>query len=234
MPRVDRRAPGKTHTQSVLFDREHWTEERARAWLEEHDYITGGLDETEERLRFRQYDPDDRFRYRTQDIEREGVSLVQGFPKGSRPKGIVGRLLSGESVSVLAPKDSPLLRFRVKVEKLDEERRVAYGWASVIEEGGEEVVDYDREIITEDDLVSYVHKFKLGGYGGKVMHAGERVSELVESLVFTKDIQRALGIDLGKVGWWVGFQYEPKTWSRVKSGELPMFSLRGVAVPRRR
>lgn len=55
------RLKGETTTtvQSVLFDKEKWTAARARTWLKDHDFKSVDLDETEERLRFRQRDPGD-------------------------------------------------------------------------------------------------------------------------------------------------------------------------------
>jgi hypothetical protein len=87
MPAVNRKAPDATHTQSVLFSKANWTKQRARKWLADHDFITRGLDETENTLRYRQYDPDsDRFRYRTKTENLPaGITFVIGFKQGSRP-----------------------------------------------------------------------------------------------------------------------------------------------------
>lgn len=121
----------------------------------------------------------------------------------------------------------------MRVVKTAPDLQIAYGWASVVEKDGKPVVDSDNEVVTEADLDSYVRQFVLGRHGGRVMHEGPVESELVESMMFTKEKQEILGIDLGKVGWWVGFKYHnPETWARIKSGELPMFSLAGYAVMR--
>lgn len=84
MPNVGRKAaPGKSHTQSVIFDKAKWDVARAKKWLAEHDYYTDGLDPgaaDAPSLRFRQFDPDaEAFRYRVKEIE-PGISLVLGFP----------------------------------------------------------------------------------------------------------------------------------------------------------
>jgi len=83
MPAVGRSAPDATHTQSVVFKKDDWTETRARSWLKSNDMFTDGLDETENTYRFRQYDPNDnKYRYRvvTKDLP-AGVSFVIGFVK---------------------------------------------------------------------------------------------------------------------------------------------------------
>jgi hypothetical protein len=44
MPNVNRRAPNKTHTQSVVFEKSAgWTKERARKWVSDHGYYTDGM-----------------------------------------------------------------------------------------------------------------------------------------------------------------------------------------------
>lgn len=146
--------------------------------------------------------------------------------------GLMARLLAGETIE--ATTDAPALHV-VKmsvapVTKSTEELRIAYGWASVAEIDGRPVVDSDNEIVTEEDLDAYARKFVLGRHGGKIMHSGDQQADLVESMMFTKEKQAILGIDLGRSGWWVGLQYHrPETWDRIKSGELPMFSLMGYA-----
>ncbi len=55
------RLKGETTTtvQTVTFDKEQWTIARAKAWLKENNFKSDKLDETEDRLRYRQRDPGD-------------------------------------------------------------------------------------------------------------------------------------------------------------------------------
>lgn len=116
------------------------------------------------------------------------------------------------------------------VLKLDEELRVAYGWFSVVEENGEPVVDTQGDIIKADTLVKAVHNFILDSRSGKVMHRGKRVADIVESLVLTKDVQAALGIDLDKVGWFGAMKFrDEEAWAKVKDGTFRAFSIGGTA-----
>jgi hypothetical protein len=55
---------GGSEVQSVVFDSEKWTADKARAWLKEHNLSSGKLDETENTLRFRQKEPDGFVRFR--------------------------------------------------------------------------------------------------------------------------------------------------------------------------
>ena len=61
------------------------------------------------------------------------------------------------------------------------------------------------------------------------MHAVIGVGEVVESVVLSKDLQQALGINLGIEGWFVGVHVQDAdTWARVQKGELTMFSIGGT------
>lgn len=122
-----------------------------------------------------------------------------------------------------------------EISKLHEERRVAYGWFSVIEEDGRSLIDKQGDVIKADELVGAVHDFILNVRAGKVMHRGERVGDVVESLVLTKDVQKALGVELpnGRVGWFGAIKFHnDDAWERVKSGELRAFSIGGTGVRR--
>ena len=62
------------------------------------------------------------------------------------------------------------------------------------------------------------------------MHETE-AGGIVASIVFTEDIQEHLGVDLGKVGWFGTYKVtDDEVWERVKSGDLPSFSIAGKAV----
>ncbi len=66
---------------------------------------------------------------------------------------------------------------------------------------------------------------------GKRMHRGAADKlEFVESIVFTAEVQKALGIDLGRVGWWVaGYALDDATWQAIKASELRALSIGGIA-----
>lgn len=117
------------------------------------------------------------------------------------------------------------------ITKTDEERRVVYGWASVIEEGGKPVVDSQGDVIEEAELVKAAESFMLASREAGEMHVRTRhVGKVVTSIVFTKELQKALGIDLGKVGWFVGMKIlDDKVWAKVKAKEYTAFSIGGRA-----
>lgn len=115
------------------------------------------------------------------------------------------------------------------IAKLDDEKRLVFGWASVIRKGDKQVTDLQGDVIPEEELEEAAYSYVLESrVGGEMHQRTQGVGKLVESLVFTEQKQKALGIDLGKVGWWVGFKIQdPKVWEKVKSGEYRMFSIHG-------
>ena len=115
------------------------------------------------------------------------------------------------------------------VLKVDGEQRVVFGWASVVEEHGFEVQDTQGDVISEEEIENAAFDFVMNAREGHAMHKGENVATLCASLVFTKQIQKLLGIST-EVGWLVGFHvHDDEIWKMVKSGELPMFSIGGEA-----
>lgn len=112
--------------------------------------------------------------------------------------------------------------------KSDDEMRVVYGWASIIEENGEPVTDHQGDIIAEDDLVKAAHEYIREYRAAKAMHEGDQIGEIVESMVITSDIQKALGIDINKVGWFIGMKiHDDGVWKSFKDGKFKMFSIGG-------
>ena len=122
------------------------------------------------------------------------------------------------------------LRFTADIFKVDVEKRLVTGWFSVVEEGGQPVTDKQDDVIKPETLEKAAHQFMLDSRVGGHMHETE-AGGIVASIVFTKDIQEQLDIDLGKVGWFGTYKVtDDEVWERVKSGDLPMFSIGGRAV----
>ena len=85
-------------------------------------------------------------------------------------------------------------------------------------------------MIAPETLENGAYDFMLNAGVHGHMHENVGTGRPIESMVFTKEKQAALGIDLGKVGWWVGFKVEnPDVWAAHKRGELPEFSIGGKA-----
>ena len=85
MPNVSRKAPDKTHIQSVRFDKSDWTLEEAKKYCKDHGWFVDGVDESSpNQIRFRQYQPDDKkftYRFFNKGLKK-GVSFIMGYLKG--------------------------------------------------------------------------------------------------------------------------------------------------------
>lgn len=126
--------------------------------------------------------------------------------------------------------------FYVPISKIDDELRCVYGWASVNTEGGQTVTDSQGDQISDAEMTKAAHGFMADSRVGGVMHFNKddgtphRVGSVVESMVLTPDVQKALGVDLGKTGWFLGYHVtDPDAWALVKSKTLRAFSIGGQA-----
>ena len=123
---------------------------------------------------------------------------------------------------------------RFSIQKSSDEKRLAFGWASISQdESGAELVDLAEDIIDPDTLENAAYEFvRLYREGGEMHERGD-CAVLVESVVFTKEKMAAMGIPEGTLptGWWIGVYLTDEVWEKVKSGEYPMFSIEGTAIP---
>jgi hypothetical protein len=134
-----------------------------------------------------------------------------------------------DAISQLGDFDKRAWSIPFKVAKADPDQQLIFGWASISEVNGRLVVDKQGDIIAPEDLEKAAYDFVLNARSHGNMHEQTGTGRMVESMVFTKDKQAALGVDLGKVGWWCGFKVDhPETWAAHKRGELPEFSIGGT------
>jgi len=118
-----------------------------------------------------------------------------------------------------------------QILKADDEQRLVYGWASVVTEKGEPVVDRQGDVIEPETLVKAVNNFMENIRVGKEMHKGDQIGAVIHSMPVTKEIGESLGIQSDREGWIVAFKvYNDDVWARVKSGELAAFSIGGRAI----
>jgi len=118
----------------------------------------------------------------------------------------------------------------VPITKIDEEKHLVFGWFSVVKEGGVPVVDHDNEIIKIEELEKAAYDFVIDARIAGDQHIRKGVGVLVESIVFTLEKQKTLGINLGKEGWWGGFKVlDDEVWKSVKDGTFECFSIGGKA-----
>lgn len=119
------------------------------------------------------------------------------------------------------------------IVKVDEEKRLVFGWASVIKDAQDKLL-LDRQddfIDSEDELEKAAYEYVLKSRDGGEMHIRKGVSTMIESVVLSKEKQAALGIPAGivPVGWWVGFKVnDSRVWGEVKKGGYVGFSVHGT------
>lgn len=120
--------------------------------------------------------------------------------------------------------------------KADDEKRLVFGWANVaFTADGQQIVDLQEDIIDTEDLEEAVYKYVLEFRDGGEEHIPtmRKKASLVESVMFTKEKMKAMGIPEGIVpeGWWIGFYVkDDAAWELVKNGTYQMFSIEGTAI----
>ena len=113
--------------------------------------------------------------------------------------------------------------------KVDEDQRMVWGWASVSTEGGQASIDKQNDYVPIHELQKAVHGHFINTRIGKTMHKGRKTHEIVDTIVFTKELQKALGVELPYEGWFVGVKvHDDKTWEQVKKGKFRAFSIGGT------
>ena len=131
------------------------------------------------------------------------------------------------------PTTDNVIKGRFKIAKADDDKRLAFGWASIsIRTDGNLIIDYQGDILEPEVLEEAVYNFVEFYREGGEMHERGDCAVLIESVVFTEEKMKAIGIDPGTIpiGWWIGFKvYDDDVWSKVKDGTYPMFSIEGTA-----
>lgn len=85
-----------------------------------------------------------------------------------------------------------------RVRKVDEEKRLVFGWASVsVTVGGQEVIDLQEDMIDPETLEEAAYKFAEFYRDGGEMHERTGVAVMVESVILTAEKQEAMGIPMG-------------------------------------
>jgi len=118
----------------------------------------------------------------------------------------------------------------------DNAQHLLFGWAYVAQTpDGEQAVDHSGEMIKEEDfedLEKAVYLFNMAFRDSDIRHSCIAKGTLVESVVMTKEKQRAMGIPEGTVplGVWMGYFFaEDEDWNEISKMASPMFSIYGSA-----
>lgn len=124
------------------------------------------------------------------------------------------------------------VKLQFEVLRKDVEQRRVYGWFSVAnDKNGQALVDRQGDVIDIADLESaaaeFLKEYRQGGLG----HEGGAPNKLIASIVFSREIQQAMGIPPGVLpeGWFGGFEINNDVFAKLAKGELLMFSIEGEA-----
>lgn len=119
-----------------------------------------------------------------------------------------------------------------KITKSTDEGLVS-GWANVaLQPDGNAPLDWQDDIIRTEVLEHAAINFMMECRGSGVLHSGGIKGIVVESIVFTKEKQIAIGIPEGTVpeGWFITVKIlDDSIFKLVKSGVYRMFSIQGSA-----
>ncbi len=118
--------------------------------------------------------------------------------------------------------------------KLNDNKRLVSGWANVaLGVDGNPPLDWEGDIIEPEELeraaIEFMQDYAVSG----VEHVGDAVGMIVESIVFTKEKQEALGIPVGIVpeAWFITVKVmDDEVYRKVKEGIYKMFSIQGSAI----
>lgn len=135
-----------------------------------------------------------------------------------------------QTADLIYKQGTPVMDF--KVVKVADQNLVS-GWANVsFQTNGVPPLDWDDDIILPDTLEKAAINFMMDYRTSGVMHQGEPVGIIVESIVLTHAKQAAMGIPEGCVpqGWFITVKVlDDEVFSLVKSGAFRMFSIQGNA-----
>jgi Putative phage serine protease XkdF len=161
-----------------------------------------------------------------------GAGSVAYAKRPDKPAQFVRIDRTGEHV---LKSDTPEVVWEGTFSKTDDDKRQAFGWASVVEVDGKPIVDRQGDWITPDEIEKAAYKYVLENRKGGSQHKRNdddtplHASSLIESFVVTPEKIEKMGLPASTpVGWWVGFSFHDEdTWQDIKKGLKTGFSLHG-------
>jgi cation transport regulator ChaB len=114
--------------------------------------------------------------------------------------------------------------------KLDSERRIAWGWASVSTMKGELVTDLQGDTITTAEMEKMADRFMASARTAKAMHEGDSIGEVLHSFPLTAELAKAFGMETDREGWIIGMKiHDDATWRAFQEQKFRGFSIGGKA-----
>lgn len=159
--------------------------------------------------------------------------LPQNQGKWRRPKKDVQWVRTDQQGAHVVKSDDVV--WEGTFSKLDEEKRQAFGWASVVEIDGKPVVDRQGDWITPEEIEKAAYSYVLNNRKGGNQHKRTdddqplHASDIIESFVVTPEKIEKMGLPSDfPCGWWVGYKFhDDQAWDEVKKGIRTGFSIHG-------
>lgn len=146
---------------------------------------------------------------------------------------IVQRTTTDSYETVPIDSDDIYLSVNFDIYKAREDEQLVSGWANVaLDKDGNAPIDWQDDIIAPETLEKAAIQFMMEYRESGEMHKGNSKGTVVESIVFTKEKQQAIGIPEGTVpeGWFITVKvHDPDVFAKVKNGTYRMFSIQGTA-----
>jgi len=125
------------------------------------------------------------------------------------------------------------INISAKVLKSNKFEKLVSGWANIAKNAdGSIPLDWDGDVVTAEVLEKAAIDFMLEYRESGEMHKGESKGTVVESIVFTKQKMKAMGIPEGTIpeGWFITVKiHDDDVFQKVVNGEYKMFSIQGKA-----
>lgn len=136
-------------------------------------------------------------------------------------------------ISEETPVDEHCVDVMFDITKAKEDEQLVSGWANVaVNADGSLPLDWQDDVIAPETLEKAAINFMLEYRESGEMHKGDSKGVVVESIVLTKEKQKAIGIPEGTVpeGWFITVKVaDPEVFAKVKDGTYKMFSIQGTA-----
>lgn len=146
------------------------------------------------------------------------------------------KLLSFTNVNLIPENMNNASINAFSIKKADADKRLVFGWALVsATSDGQQIIDHQGDIVDQEDLEEGAYEYVLNfrDAGEEHIPGLRKKARMVESVVFTEEKLKAMGIPAGTIpyGWWIGFYVDDdRTWELIKNGTYRMFSIEGRAV----
>ncbi len=255
-PEVDRAPDGEVGTwaiQSLIFSKDNFTADEAKAWISEHSDRFGnyGVEETDTALRFRQYDPSHFEEFRTVPLA-DGITAVYGKISGEKQSEDTAKKALEKSVATYAAVrkiNEGILKYGVRIlcktaattinkaaDGTEEEER--YVLSMVLEpndgeSGAKYQPDTQGDIYSKEDVRKACHTW-MEHYGAvDLMHSwkalGKQDVRVLECYIAPVEFKN--GDDIVAEGsWMLAVRIaNDELWESVKAENIGAYSIGGTA-----